>query len=106
VSESFSRAQPLAERSHLVHVGARLVGAAYAWNDEALVLVDPAVEPEPVLADLVGWCTASEPIQQIDALDRDHAMLAALTEHGWTHRHSAFDLIREVTPGWELATPE
>jgi ribosomal protein S18 acetylase RimI-like enzyme len=33
-------------------------------------------------------------------------MLAALAEHGWTHRHSAFDLIRDVTPDWELATPE
>jgi ribosomal protein S18 acetylase RimI-like enzyme len=106
VNESFSRAEPLAERSRLVHNGERVVGAAYCWSDEAVVLVDPAVEPEPVLVELLGWCTACEPISQIDALDRDHAVLAALAEHGWTHTRSAFDLIRDVTADWELATPD
>jgi ribosomal protein S18 acetylase RimI-like enzyme len=106
MNESFGRAEPLAERSRLVHDGERLVGAAYCWSDEAVVLVDPAVDAEPVVADLLGWCTALPPLRQIDALDRDHAMLAALAEHGWTHARSAFDLIRDVTPDWELAAPQ
>lgn len=106
VNETFSSAEPLAERSRLVHDGTRLVGAAYCWSDEAMVLVDQDVEPGPVLAELVGWCTAYEPIRQIDALDRDHTLLAALAEHGWTHTRSAFDLIRDVTPDWELAAPD
>ena len=106
VNESFSRAEPLAERSLLVHDGDRLVGAAYIWSDEAVVLVDPAVEAEPVLAELLGWCTAQPELAQIEALDRDHPMLAALAEHGWTHVRSAFDLIRDVTPDWQLAEPE
>ena len=106
VNESFGRAEPLAERSRLVHDGDRLVGAAYCWLDEALVLVDPAVDPEPLLAQLVPWCTAQEQVHQLDALDRDHALIAALAEHGWTHSRSAFDLIRDVTPDWELAPPQ
>ena len=106
VNESFRRAEPLAERSLLVHDGGRLVGATYRWSDEAVVLVDPAVEPEPVLAELLGWCTAQDAVRELNALDRDHAMLAALASHGWTHNRSAFDLIREITPDWQLADPQ
>lgn len=105
VDESFGRAEPLAERSRLVHDGERLVGVAYCWLDEAVVLVDPAVEAEPVLAELVPWCTAQASVEQIAALDRDHAQIAALVEHGWAHTRSAFDLIRDVTPDWDLPDP-
>lgn len=106
LDESFGKAEPLAERS-LVLLGDedRLLGAAW-WYQEthSHVVVDPELDPAPLYDELLPFLRSSGS-RSVEALDRDTALLDALGRHGWRHHVSAFELIRDVTGGWQPDPP-
>jgi ribosomal protein S18 acetylase RimI-like enzyme len=73
--------------------------AGYAAVGEGgqLLLLDPAQDPAPALEVLVGWL-AAQGRHEIDAYAADVRRIAWLTERGFAHRRSMFDLVRGVEP--------
>jgi len=93
----------------------RVVGAAYAWRTGAHVIADRAADSandaaadsantvDAVFALLLPWLR-SHAVPEVEALDREVRLIAALERFGWRYAHSAYDLHRTVTP--ELVLPE
>jgi ribosomal protein S18 acetylase RimI-like enzyme len=74
--------------------------AGYAAVDEGgetILLVDPARDPAAVLEALVAWL-GERGHHQVDTYAADARRIAWLEAHGFTHRRSAFDLVRAVDP--------
>jgi GNAT superfamily N-acetyltransferase len=104
VRESLARVSPLEQRSVLLHDGGRLVAAGWWWKpDDSTLLVDPDVGDPGVHDALVGWLVSSGAVGA-EALAGDELLRAALVRHGWAHRLSQFELIRDSTglpaPTW------
>jgi ribosomal protein S18 acetylase RimI-like enzyme len=96
VRADLRRADPLAERSLLLHDGEHLVAAAWWWrSDDPTLLVDPALGGGGVAAtgQLVSWL-ASSGAEQVEALSRDSVLLDVLAQQGWVHVRSQFELLR------------
>lgn len=73
--------------------------AGYAAVDEGgetILLADPR-DPEPALEALVAWL-GERGHHQVDTYAADARRIAWLDAHGFTHRRSAFDLIRGIDP--------
>jgi ribosomal protein S18 acetylase RimI-like enzyme len=73
--------------------------AGYAAVDEGggtLLLADPG-DPVPALQALVAWL-GERGHHEVDAYAGDARRIAWLEAHGFTHRRSAFDLVRGIDP--------
>ncbi|HWT25319.1 MAG TPA: GNAT family N-acetyltransferase [Solirubrobacteraceae bacterium] len=73
--------------------------AGYAAVDdggETLLIADPG-DPVPALEALVAWL-GERGHHQVDAYAADARRIAWLEAHGFTHRRSAFDLVRAIDP--------
>ena len=73
--------------------------AGYAAVDdggETLLIADPG-DPVPALEALVAWL-GERGHHQVDAYAADARRIAWLEAHGFTHRRSAFDLVRPIDP--------
>lgn len=101
VRESFE----LAEASRLLVDDGRIVAAAWSWGTESVLTVDPDVASDPIYSDLLAWL-AVRPGMAIEALSQDEPLRRALARAGWQHTHSAFELMRPITPDWVIAEPE
>ena len=102
VREAVSRADPLTERSRVLHDNERLMAAAWWWkSDEASLLVNEDADPGAVYDDLLPWLSLSG-VTQVEALSRDKHRRAALSRHGWEHVVSQFELLRDAS---ELPPP-
>jgi ribosomal protein S18 acetylase RimI-like enzyme len=104
VEEMLGYADPLADNSRVVLDGDRIVAVALRFGDNTSLTIDPAAPADAVLADLLPWYAQAP--GEVEVLSRDEASIAALEAAGWTHHKSAFDLIRTVTPDFEIAEPE
>lgn len=104
VGESFRRVDPLAEHSRLVVDGARVIAAAWWWETSATLLVDPAVDPRPVYAEVLPWFEGQHG-PAVEAVSTDRRLVEALTARGWRHVGSSFEMIRAVSPDWVLGVP-
>jgi ribosomal protein S18 acetylase RimI-like enzyme len=93
-----------AESTRLVFDGTKLVGAAMTYRVESLLIVDPDVDVTAVYAHLLPWLGRSG-VPEIQSLDRDDLLRTALAHDSWRHTRSSFDLIRSVSPDWELPEP-
>lgn len=91
-------------QSVLLHDGTNLVGAAWWWSTDTALLADPDSDPDTVQGTLLDWL-ASAGAPHIQTLVQDTALLAALSARGWRKEHSSFELLRAVTPDWELDEP-
>lgn len=103
IGEGFDRVD-LGRDSLLVFDGAALVGVGLRWRSDTSLLVDPDTDPGPVCAQLLPWFAAGAPAH-VEVHSGDAAVRAVLAESGWTHRKSAFELSREVSPELVLAEP-
>ena len=92
-AEEFDLAGDLAANSLLLFDGERLVGAALRFVTEAGLTVDPDADAPALYDHLLPWLE-QRAVQQLEVLDRDTALRAALEAHDWTYRYSAFDLRR------------
>ncbi|GAA4345214.1 GNAT family N-acetyltransferase [Angustibacter luteus] len=102
---SFDRVDPLDECSRLVlDEDGTPVAAAWWWGNDSHLTVDPGLEPGAVYADLLGWLRAGG-AQVVEVLSTDDQQEAALQADGWVYQLSSFELLREVTPDWQLAEP-
>ena len=98
VRESIGRANPLAQRSRLVHDDGQLVAAAWWWGPhDAWLMVDEITDAAAVYDDLLPWFAGSG-VTRLEALDRDNQRRGALAQHGWEHFLSQFELIRDASP--------
>ncbi|MDQ2797601.1 MAG: GNAT family N-acetyltransferase [Actinomycetota bacterium] len=104
VREDLVRARPLAEQSHLVYDGDTLLGAGWWWRTDSTLLVHPDTAAVSVRGELLDWFAAGS-APHVLALGTDAELRAALDERGWRPSHSAFSLIRAVTPDWVLDRP-
>ncbi len=104
VRESLECVDPLAEHSRLVVDGDRVLAAAWWWATDATLLVDPAVDPTPIYAELVPWFE-SQHGPGIEALSQDSRLVNALTARGWRHVASSFEMIRALGADWTLPQP-
>ena len=86
----------------LVTQDGRVDALAIKWAQDSAILVRPGVEGEPIYERLLPWF--AERAANVEALNRDEQLLAALDAAGWTFRKSSFDLIRAVTD--DLLIPE
>jgi GNAT superfamily N-acetyltransferase len=104
VREAVLRAEPLAERSRVLHDGRRLVAATWWWrSDEATLVVDESADVAAVYDDLLPWST-SNGVTRLEALRQDRNRQAALARHGWRYQLSQFELMRDTAalpaPSW------
>ncbi|MGN6302991.1 MAG: GNAT family N-acetyltransferase [Angustibacter sp.] len=102
-------AVPLDERSRvLLSDDGHLLAASWWWSaDDVFLAVRHDAAPEvldEVYDDLLGWFAACG-VHDVEALAGDTARASALERHGWEHWLSSFELIREVTPDWQLPEP-
>ncbi|MDT4904895.1 MAG: mycothiol synthase [Pseudonocardiales bacterium] len=104
VREDFERVTEPGVHTRLVLDGDRLLAAAWLWRTNATLVVDPAVEPVPLYADLLPWFE-KQGTPEIEALSRDEKLRTAFDGRGWRHTHSTFELVRDLTPDWVLAEP-
>jgi GNAT superfamily N-acetyltransferase len=72
-------------------------GYAAAGDGGTLLLIDPATDPAPVLETLVAWLEERDQ-HEVIAYPADARRIAWLQAHGFAHRHSAFDLRRDIEP--------
>jgi mycothiol synthase len=100
VRESYERAQS----SRLLIDDGRIVAAAWVWQSSTVMVVDPDAAVAPIYADLLPWF-AGHPGVEVEAISRDDVLQSALTDYGWRHVNSSFELVRAVTPDWEIAEP-
>jgi mycothiol synthase len=100
VRESYDRA----EVSRVLIDNEQIVAAAWCRGTSSFLVVDPEVSVGPIYADLLPWF-ASRPGTELEAISHDETLQAALVDYGWQHAHSSFELIRAVTPEWEIAEP-
>lgn len=105
VRESLDLAQPLADRSRLLHDENGRLLAAGLWFSatDSTLLVDPAIDPSAVYDDLLGWFGAAR--VPVDALGTDQRLSAHLERLGWSPHGSSFELLRAVSTDWVLAVP-
>ena len=83
-----------------------MVGAALVFGAECSILADPTGDdPAAAYAALLPWLEA-QPVEQVDALERDEPLRALLADRGWTYDHSAFDLTRRLDDGWTPPAPQ
>jgi ribosomal protein S18 acetylase RimI-like enzyme len=104
VREAVLRAEPLGERSRVLHAGARLVAAGWWWrSDEATLLADESADVAAVYDDLLPWLVRSG-VTRLEALRQDDRRRAALTRHAWQYLLSQFEMDRDTTqlppPRW------
>jgi ribosomal protein S18 acetylase RimI-like enzyme len=76
--------------------------AAAREGGETMLLVEPGDDPGAALGALVAWL-GEQGHHEVESYARDARRIAWLEAHGFTHRHSAFDLKRGVDPA--LAPP-
>ena len=81
----------------------RVAGYAAETGDKPLVLVDPAIDPAPALEALVPWL-AERGHRRVDTYAGDARRIAWLSERGFSHERSTFDLHRGADP--PPASPE
>jgi ribosomal protein S18 acetylase RimI-like enzyme len=106
VREALLRAEPLAERSRVLHDGQRLVAAAWWWRwDEATLIVDESADLDVVAVyrDLLPWL-ADNGVTRLESLRQDERRRAALEQHRWHYLLSQYELARDTTqlppPRW------
>jgi ribosomal protein S18 acetylase RimI-like enzyme len=109
IKQSLDLVDPLAERSRvLVRDTGELLAAGWWWSpDDAYLVVRHDAAPAEltdVYADLVGWFTGCD-VHSIEALAGDDLFAEALQRKGWEHYLSSFELIRDVSPDWDLPAP-
>jgi mycothiol synthase len=83
----------------------RLVGVGTRWRTGSSLLVDPTTDAGELHARLIAWLAEVE-APNTEVLDRDEALRDALAAAGWRPDYSSFELIRPVSPGWTLPTPD
>lgn len=102
-------AVPLEQRSRaLVGDDGDLLAATWWWSPDDVFLAVRHDAPPQVLGavydDLLGWFTACG-VHDVEALAGDTALADALERHGWEHWLSSFELLRAVSPDWQLPEP-
>jgi ribosomal protein S18 acetylase RimI-like enzyme len=102
-------AVPLVERSRLLlDEDGALLAAAWWWSPgDSFLAVRPDLAPtarDAVHDDLLAWFTAAG-VRSLEALSCDDPLQDALARHGWRQHHSSFELIRDVSPDWQLPVP-
>lgn len=97
VAESFALADPMAEHSRLIFDGDELLAAAWWWRGSTTLLVDPVIDPAPIHSAMLAWF-ADQGGVPVEALAQDERLRAALTDRGWQHVSSSFELIHDARP--------
>lgn len=95
VAESFERADPMSEHSRLLFDGDALLAAAWWWRGSTTLLVDPAIDPAPAHDALLSWF-ADQGGVPVETLAQDERLRAALTDRGWQHVSSSFELTHDA----------
>ncbi len=109
IRQTLDLARPLEERSRvLVRADGDLLAGAWWWSPDDAFLAVRHDAPETELAaaydDLLAWFAACG-VHALEALAGDDGFSAALARHGWEHWLSSFELIRDVSPDWQLRAP-
>jgi ribosomal protein S18 acetylase RimI-like enzyme len=109
IKQVLELAVPLDERSRaLVADDGGLLAATWWWSPDDVFLSvrhdAPEVVRRDVFDDLLAWYAACG-VHSVEALAGDDAFAAALDRHGWEHWLSSFELLREVSPDWQLPEP-
>lgn len=97
VRESLVRAEPLHERSRVLHDGGQLVAAGWWANpEEATLVVREGTHVDAVYDDLLPWFSHSG-VRELEALRPDERRRTALERHGWRYVRSQFELARDTS---------
>jgi ribosomal protein S18 acetylase RimI-like enzyme len=76
--------------------------AALGEGGRSILLLDPSAGPASALEALVAWL-GQHGRHEVHTYARDTPRIAWLEAHGFTHRHSSFDLQRGIDPPLALA---
>jgi ribosomal protein S18 acetylase RimI-like enzyme len=94
----------MAEDACVIEDEGRIVAGAIKHRTGSDPLIGPDAERPAVDRLLLDWL-ARAGAPATEALDRDESLRAALTEAGWRHDYSSFDLYRTVGAEWTPSAP-
>jgi len=94
----------LAEAACVIEEGGQVLAAAMRSRTGATAVIDPARDPVASAELLVRWLTFGG-AREVEVLDRDEVLRAALSAAGWRYHHSSFELLRPLDDGWMPAAP-
>jgi ribosomal protein S18 acetylase RimI-like enzyme len=94
----------LADAACVLHERERLIACGLRHRTGSSVIVDPTADVAAAHTLLLPWL-AEVSAPEVEVLDRDRALRAALEGAGWRHTRSAFELHRPVSAEWRLPEP-
>ncbi len=85
----------LAESTVVLVDADAIIGYAAVWRAGTVLVADPNADLDVVYPRLVEWMQNND-AAEIEALDRDEALLSLLRHRGWRQAWSSYDLLRPV----------